>query len=59
MIVYLKDKETQKVIQQYTNIISWANNYVEFNNGNNRCKLYCNENEYFTREVTDGEDNSI
>ena len=47
MKVYLINKETNEIIKEYTNIISWSYNFVEYNNGG-RCKIYCNENEYFT-----------
>lgn len=59
MIVYLINADTNEVINEYKNVIHWGYNFVEYNNGSGRCKLYCNENEYFTKEVTNGEDNSI
>ena len=50
MIVYLINKETNEIINEYKNVISWGYNFVEFNNGG-RCKIYCNsETEYFTDE---------
>lgn len=47
MKVYLLNKETNETINEYNNIITWGDNFVEYNNGG-RCKIYCNENEYFT-----------
>ena len=58
-MIYLVNKITKEIVGEYTNIISWSENHVEFENNGNRCKLYCNENEYFTKEIKDGEDNSI
>ena len=47
MKVCLLNKETNETINEYNNIITWGDNFVEYNNGG-RCKIYCNENEYFT-----------
>ena len=48
MIVYLINKENKEVISTYMNVINWAENFVEYNNGY-RGKIYCNtETEYFT-----------
>ena len=55
MKVYLVSKETKQVIGEYKNVISWGYNFVEFHNGG-RCKIYCNENEYFTDKVEDIDD---
>lgn len=47
MKVYLYKKETNELIREFNNIISWAYNFVEFTNGG-RCKIYCGEDEYFS-----------
>lgn len=51
MEVYLIDRETNEIIDTYTNIIGWAENFVEFKKGKFRSKFYCDvEKEYFTNE---------
>lgn len=56
MKVYLKNIETNEVINEYDNVISWGYNFVEYNNGG-RCKIYCNsETEYFSDEEPQIED---
>lgn len=47
MIIVLKDKETDKIIQEFENINSWGVNYVEYLNGEYRNKIYCTDTEYF------------
>lgn len=48
MKIYLINAETNETIQTYEDVISWGYNFVEFNNGGYRAKMYCGENEYFT-----------
>ena len=51
MTIYLKNKETNEVINTYTNVIRWSVDFVEYDNGG-RGKIYCNtEIEYFTDET--------
>lgn len=48
MVIYLKNKETNEVINTYTNVIRWNVDFVEYDNGG-RGKTYCNTDiEYFT-----------
>ena len=48
MEVYLINKETNEVIQTYTDVQHWGYNFVEYLNNGRRAKFYCGENEYFT-----------
>ena len=49
MVVYLKNKETNEILQTFENVIEWGYNFVEYRNQNNyRTKTYCDESEYFT-----------
>ena len=49
-MVYLINKETNEVINTYTNVIRWGYDFVEYDN-NGKGKIYCNtETEYFTDE---------
>lgn len=50
MKIFRISKITKEIVGEYANIISWSEDYVEFKNNGNRCKIYCNENEYFTNE---------
>lgn len=54
MKVYLVKKETEEVLQEFNNVINWGYNFVEYNNGC-RCKIYCNEDEYFTDKSVEGD----
>ena len=47
MKVYLINNETNEIISEYNNVTNWSYNFVEFDN-NGKCKIYCNEDEYFT-----------
>ena len=47
MKIYLINTETNELINEYTNVIHWGYNFIEFDNGG-RCKIYCGEKEYFT-----------
>lgn len=48
MTIYLINAETNETIQTFENVIAWGNNFVEYDNGGYRSKIYCGENEYFT-----------
>lgn len=51
--VYLIDKESQIVIQEFENVLAWDYNFVEYDD-NGRGKQYCDETtEYFTDEFED------
>lgn len=50
MKVYLINKETNEVVAEYKDVISWGYNFVEYFNGG-RCKIYCEDNEYFTDNI--------
>lgn len=68
MEIYLIDKQLNKVKREYSNVIDWSQDYVEFINDGFRSKIYCDaETEYFSdtldvlneqlakeREVKDG-----
>lgn len=48
MIIYLKNKETNEIIDKYQNINNWDYSFIEYYNGE-VCKIYCDvETEYFT-----------
>lgn len=47
MIVYQLYKRNNQLIREYTNVIRWGVDFVEYNNGG-RCKIYCNNDEFFT-----------
>ena len=48
MTVYLIDKNTNETKRTFNDVIGWADNFVEYNNGG-RAKIYCNtEVEYFS-----------
>ena len=47
MKIYQINKETNEVIKEYSNVIRWGYNFIEYND-DGRCKIYCGENEYFT-----------
>lgn len=46
-MIYKINKETQEVLQQYTNVINWSADFVEYTSGSIRVKEYCSENEMF------------
>ena len=48
MIVYLKDINTNEVLQTFENVVNWGNSFVEFLTDKQRTKIYCDENHYFT-----------
>lgn len=55
MKVYLINRETNKTIREFDNVISWTYNSVTYLNGGYKAKMYCNEDEYFTdEEAEDG-----
>lgn len=47
MTIYLIDTKTKKVIHEYSNVVEWGINFVEYDNYG-RAKIYCSENECFT-----------
>lgn len=51
-MIYLINKETNETIRTFNaeDVIEWGENFIEYNNGGYRSKMYCNENEYFTNE---------
>ena len=50
MKVYLINNETNEVVNEYNNVISWGFDFVEYHNGG-RCKIYCDaETEHFSDE---------
>ena len=50
MKIYLKNKDTNKLLNIYTNVIKWDEYFVEYIIGS-RGKIYCNSDEYFTDEA--------
>lgn len=54
-MVYLINKETEEVINEYKEVISWGYNFVEFLNNGQRGKIYCGKNEYFTDQKSEEE----
>lgn len=47
-MIYLINSETNETIRTFENVIEWDYNFVEYDNGGYRSKMYCNENEYFS-----------
>lgn len=49
-MIYLINAETNETIQTFKleDVEKWGSNFVEYNNGGYRAKMYCAENEYFT-----------
>lgn len=45
MIYLIKNNE---IIEIFDNVINWGSNFVEFNNNGLRCKLYSDDDSYFT-----------
>lgn len=48
MRVYLIDKNTNEIIKEYNNVIEYNEDYILYQAGKGRGKLYAGENEYFT-----------
>lgn len=49
MVIFLKDKETGEILDRFENILKWNINFVEYKiRENSKCKIYCEENQYFT-----------
>ena len=48
MKVYLINKETVSMTQEFDNVTAWSYNFVEYINNGYRAKFYCNEEQYFT-----------
>ena len=48
--IYLINKDTNIIINTFTNVTKWDINFVVFNNPLT-CKIYCSENEYFTDKL--------
>lgn len=48
MRVYLIDKNTNEIIKEYNNVIEYTEDYILYQAGKGRGKLYAGENEYFT-----------
>lgn len=46
-MIYKINKKTKEVLQEYTNVVSWSADYVEYTSGSIRVKEYCNDNEMF------------
>lgn len=53
MKIYLINKETNEVVREFDNVISWDYNYVLFDNNGNKGKIYCSDDEYFTNELNE------
>lgn len=52
MIVYLIDKNTNEVIRQFSNVLSFNITYVEYLNNGCRGKIYCDtETEYISETI--------
>lgn len=50
-MIYKINKETREMLQQYTNVINWSIDFVEYTSGSIRIKEYCNNNEMFIDKV--------
>ena len=57
MIVYLIKED--KTYETYNNVIEWNKDYVLYQAGRGRCKIYAVENEYFTDEMPKVEETPI
>lgn len=47
-MIYLKNKETNEIIQEFDNVAKWSDSFIEMFDGKYKSKMYCQENEYFT-----------
>lgn len=57
MIIYLIKED--KTYETYNNVIEWDKDYVLYQAGKARCKIYALENEYFTDEMPKVEETPI
>lgn len=54
MKVYLVNKNTNEIIREFSNVISFDVNSVEYSNNGCRGKIYCDiENEYISDIIPD------
>ena len=56
MKIYQINKHTNEIVQEFSNVLSFGNNYVEYLNNNCRGKIYCDTNtEYFSDQIPEQE----
>lgn len=59
MRIYLIDRATGEVKQEFNNVINWRSSFVEYMTGKFRTKRYCDFNtEYFSSVVTTTDGNA-
>lgn len=59
MNVYVIDKNTNEIVREFSNVINFDINSVEYLNNDCRGKIYCDiENEYVTDVIPDQESQS-
>lgn len=46
--IYLVNKDTNNVVNTFTDVISWTDEYVLYRAGKGRGMMYASENEYIT-----------
>lgn len=52
MKVYLINKNTDEIIREFSDVLSFGVNYVEYSNDGCRGKIYCNtETEYISETI--------
>ena len=52
MKVYLIDRNTNEAVQEFSNVLSFGINYVEYLNNGCRGKIYCDtESEYISDTI--------
>lgn len=39
-----------ELIKEYDNVIACGYNFVEYDNNSGRCRMYCSDGDYFTKE---------
>lgn len=52
MKIYLLNKQTNDVVQEFDDVLNVGHNYVEYLNGGCRGRIYCDEEtEYFSKNL--------
>ena len=59
MKVYLINKNTNEVIREFSNVLSFNSNYVEYSNGNCRGKIYCDIDVEYVTNINPEQDTQL
>lgn len=55
MKIYLINKETNEIINEYNNVVEYTDYYIMYKAGKGISKIYVGENEYFTNTTKETE----